>query len=157
MQNSNFKVITIITLDLTLRQCNPFCGSSQFAGEKQLEDVRQVVEEDDKAETILKGLKAGMTGSNNPGGLWKRIDGDDQQHSKVKKWVRIYEERVGKMYEKHRCRVGGGGIGPASSHNQEFSVEDFDIARLESIDVEEQYKKEKVSAICCRKARYLVN
>jgi hypothetical protein len=117
----------------------------QFAGEKQLEDVRQVVEEDDKAETILKGLKAGMTGSNNPGGLWKRIDGDEsQQQSKVKKWVRIYEERVGKMYEKHRCRVGGGGIGPASDHNQEFSVEDFDIARLESIDVEEQYKKEKV-------------
>ena len=120
----------------------------KFAGEKQLEDVHQEVEEEDKAETILKGLKAGMTGNNNPGGLWKRIEDDEglgtkAEQQKVKKWVRIYEERVGKMYEKHRCRVGGGGIGRASEYNQDFSVEDFDIARLEQIDVEENYKTQR--------------
>lgn len=128
---------------------NRFCTSEsrtllrKFSEEKQVVRVKQEVQEEVKAETVLRGLRAGMTGSNNPGGLWKAMeDGPEgSTEGKIRKWAKIYEERVAKIYEKHRCRVGGGGIGPAANKN--FSVEDFELAKLDNADATDMERAER--------------
>lgn len=113
--------------------------------------------------TILAGLRAGLTGLNNPGGIHKLFEFDEREdgnygvlaaadpaeplgesvgpspsspqtvpdHSLALsadhagpqgtgRWLKLYEERVGRMYEKHRCRVS------ASPHADDSpSVEDM--------------------------------
>ena len=66
-----------------------------------------------------------MTGHNNPGGMWK-----DVEEGAGRRWVKVYEERVGKIYERHRCRVGGGGIGPAPKGTEVMNVQDFRLSEV---------------------------
>ncbi|GMI13932.1 hypothetical protein TrLO_g4218 [Triparma laevis f. longispina] len=89
-----------------------------------------------KNDSVIKGLKSGLTGQNNPGGIWKDIEDERER-----KWVKVYEDRVGKIYEKHRCRVEGGKKKEVAVESLEkFAVGDL---RLLELNEAERLQKEK--------------
>jgi len=138
--------------------------------------------------TILDGLRKGMTGMNNPGGIHKLFEEEDnnthntttqllegpsangpsmngpstdtdtiatasranpklESKHTTKRWLQMYEERVGKMYEKHRCRINGGGGQPDSPGDvQDMALYDFTHQNM----IEDESKKDIMSRMATK-------
>ncbi|GMI15763.1 hypothetical protein TrVE_jg6162 [Triparma verrucosa] len=112
-------------------------SSSPSRSLQESQSATSISQSSDKSqsESVIQGLKDGLTGQNNPGGIWK-----DLTDERSRKWVKVYEDRVGKIYEKHRCRVGAGGKKKSQAELEKFAVGDL---RLLELNEAERVEKEK--------------